>query len=302
MYETAKVILKYNSDNKDNIIQTILNGLTLGLQLENPYIIKKFLDQYNEYVAKIWEDKMTNPKEYEEGKTFKFIVHNLTKDDFYGEFKTELVSASLITDQTMSVCGQHRLGFILAPYNVKAAVPYDLYTINDYFEPSFHYRDYENRAYHEAFSCPGALLSPSIVEENIIKQTLEQNGELLNDEKAKVFSEIIIDGWMPTAIYTITNGEKEINPDYARAQNLNNRYMFTFIDIDKSLYRIKKGLEPLPKKEQIDLTRDLFSYTNTSVENIELLYPKVYELFLKLKENNEYTTDRFVHEFQKIKK
>ncbi len=302
MFETAQVIIKYNADSKDPFIQTFINGLTLGLKIKNPYITKKFINQYNEYLDKIWESEMDDPKQYQSGKPFKFIVHNLTKDDFYDEFKTELVSSSLITDKAMCVCGKNKLGFILAPYNIKAAVPYDLYTINDYFQPSFHYKDYENREYDKAFKYPGALLSPEIIEKEIINQTVEKNGEILNNDNNKVFSEVIIDGWCPTAIYTITNGEQEINPDYRRAQNLNNIYMFTFIDIDKSLYRSKNGLEPLTKQDQIALANNLFEYTNTSVENIEKLYLKIYKLFLKLKENNEYTTDRFVHEFQKIKK
>ena len=302
MFETAEVIVKYNQGSKDSYIQTLVNGLTLGIQENNPHIVKKFLDQYNEYMDKIWKSEMTNPKEYEEGKPFKFIVHNLTKDDFYDEFRTELVSSSLITDKALCVCGKHKIGFTLAPYNIKAAVPYDLFTINDYFQPSFHYKDYENRPYHEAFSCPGAVLSPEIVETDIIKQTVEKNGEILNSYASKVFSEVIIDGWCPTAIYTITNGEKEISPDYRRAQDMNKIYMFNYLDIDKSVYRMQNGLEPLTKQEQIDLANNLLEYTQTSVENIEELYLKIYKLFLKLKERGLYSTDRFVREFQKIKK
>lgn len=302
MFETAQVIVKYNLNTKDTTIQTIVQGLIVGLQEKNRKIVKKFLERYNTYVSKVWQREITNPTAYQVGNPFKFVVHNLTKDDFYDEFKTELVSASLITDKTMGICGRNSLGFTLVPYNIKAAVPYDLFTINDYFQPSFYREDYENRDYDKAFNVNGALLMPEVVEDELISKTVEVNGEILNNDNGKVFSEVIIDGWAPNAIYTITNGEKEINPSYQRAQNLNKRYMFDFIDIDKSLYRIKNGLEPLTKTEQMDLARNLYAYTNTRIEDFETMYPKIYKLFLLLKRNGTYTPDTFVHEFQKIKK
>ena len=83
---------------------------------------------------------------------------------------------------------------------------------------------------------------------------------------------------------------------------MNKIYMFNYLDIDKSVYRMQNGLEPLTKQEQIDLANNLLEYTQTSVENIEELYLKIYKLFLKLKERGLYSTDRFVREFQKIKK
>lgn len=302
MFETAQVIINYNIDNRDTTIQSILKGLMVGLQENNENIIKKFIERYNTYLSKVWQKKMTNPSQYKAGEPFKFLVHNLTKNDFYGEFGTELVSSSLITDKAMCVCGRYQLGFVLVPYNIKAAVPYDLFTINDYFKPSFHHRDYLNREYHKAFNRPSAIISPDIIEEELINKTIATNGEMLNNDNYKVFSEVIIDGWAPSAIYTITNGEKEINPNYRRAQNLNRRYMFDFLDIDKSIYRMQNGLEPLTPTDQIDLARNLFAYTNTSIEQFEELYPKIYKLFLELKRKEEYTSIRFVHEFQKIKR
>lgn len=302
MIETAQTIIKYNVNNSDTVIQTIIQGLIVGLQENQENILEKFINRYNDYVGKLWEREMTNPKDFVDGRPFKFVVHNLTKDDFYDEFKTELVSSSLITDKEMCVCGRHQLGFILVPSNIKAAVPYDLFTINDYFEPSFSYKDYEHRNYREAFNYPSAILPPSVVEDEVINKSVAENGEILNNDNAKVFSEIIIDGWAPNAIYTITNGEKEINPNYQRAKKLNEKYMFDFIDIDKSLYRIQNGLEPLTPTEQIDLARNIFAYTKSSINNFEELYPRIYKLFLMLKRRGEYSTDRFAYEFQKIKK
>ena len=302
MFETAKLIIEYNKNSEDVGIRTIINGLKLGIELQNKHIVKKFVNQYNEYLDKIWKDEVTDPKSYNSGEPFKFIVHNLTKDDFYDEYKTELVSASLITNKSMCVCGKNKIGFVLAPYNIKAAVPYDLFTINDYFEPSFHLEDYNNREYNEAFSTASTILTPNVIEREIIKQTVDKNGELLNNDKAKIFSEIVIDGWCPTAIYTITNGEKEISRDYRRAQNLNKRYMFNYLDIDKSIYRIQNNLEPLTNGEQIELMENLFELTGTSIEQLEQLRERVIRLFLDLKEKNIYSSDLFIKEFQKIKK
>lgn len=302
MIETAQTIIKYNVNNSDTVIQTIIQGLIVGLQENKESILEKFIERYDTYVTKLWEREMTKPTEFANGQPFKFIVHNLTKDDFYDEFKTELVSSSLITDKEMCVCGRHQVGFILVPYNIKAAVPYDLYTINDYFLPSFYHKDYKNRNYRKAFNYPSAILPPSVVEEEVIEKNIEENGEILNNDNRKVFSEIIIDGWAPHALYTITNGEKEINPNYVRAQSLNKRYMFDFVDIDKSLYRIQNGLEPLTPTEQIDLARNLFAYTKSSIRDFEELYPKIYKLFLMLKRRGEYSADRFAYEFEKIKK
>ena len=301
MYEKSKLVIEYNKNSKDLTIQSLIRELKHYLEINDVENIKRVMELYNTYVLEIWLKEMTKPEDYKQGEDFKFLVHNLTKDDFYEEFATDLVSGSLITNQCMGLCGESTVGFTLVPSNIKAAVPYDLYTSNGYYPKCFSYEDYLNRDYSKAFRFSAIILPPDAIVESVLQETIKLNGEMLNNDRSKVFSEIASEGFFPNAIYVVTSGEKEINPDYVRALNLNKKYMFTFLDIDKSLYRIKNGLEPLTDMEQIRLVMNLFSYTNTSVENYEKLRLSIYKLFLSLKEKEIYTPELFVHEFQKIK-
>lgn len=303
MLETrAKLIIKYNEQSKDPSIRMMVELLKTGIRLNDMAGLDACISTYNEYVRELWKKEMTNPKEYKEGESFKFAVHNLTKDDFYDEFATELVSGLLITNKIMGQCGKSNVGFILAPHNMEAAMPYDLYTNNDYYKKSFYYEDYKNRDYSKAFPKPAIMLPSEVLENEMVTKTIVENGEILNYDKKSVFPEMVFTSWLPTAIYTVTNGEKEINPDYRRAQKLNEVYWFDFVDIDKSIYRMKNNLEPLTNEEQLKLALNLFEVTNTSKEKLYDLYKDIYELFLTLKRNSEYTSDRFINEFQKIKK
>lgn len=300
MLEKAKLIIDYN-DCDDQLINILINKIKECISKNNIDDLNELIEMYNIYVKQLWENQMTLPINYHEGKKFKFLVHNLTKDDFYDEFATEIVSASLITDKELCVCGRAKIGFILSPCNIVAAVPFDLFTKNDYFKPSFNLEDYNLRNYDELFNVENIILPPNRIEKMILEKSTNANGEMLNYEKSKIFSEIVIDGWYPTAIYTITNGEKELNSDYVRALNLNKYYMFDFIDIDKSVYRTKNGLEPLTINEQKELCLNILKLTNNSIELLENNYENIYKLFLEIKKS-EYSSDRMLRESVKILK
>lgn len=228
---------------------------------------------------------MTDIKNYKSGEPFKFIVHNLTKDDFDDEFITSVISASLITDKTMGVYNywnNSRVGFILFPDHIIAASEKDCYTNN------------ENK--DNLFKQQVSIKTPKFIENYCIKTCKKINGEILSDEKEAIYSEIVMSGFYPIAIYAITNGEKEISNNYRRATQLNKKYLFNFIDIDKSIYRKKYNLEPITIKEQKELCKDLLMLLNInySEELINKYYKIIYEEFMNLKISNKYDSNKLL--------
>lgn len=278
----AKNIIKSLKDEKNMVL--VRDNLISAIDRKDMNSLEIFRNIYNQYALCTWEKEMTRITDFKQGNPFKFIVHNLTKDDFDDEFITPIVSASLITDKTMGVYSYYntsRMGFILYPAQIIAADEKDCYTNNE---------DVNN-----PFQITPSIKLPNEIEKQCIEICTKINGEILSDENKIIYSEIVLSGFYPIAIYAITNGEKEIGYNYRRTINLNKKYDFPFIDIDKSIYRENNNLEPITIKEQKELCRDILYLLDINDNKlIDKYYYDIYKEFINLKKKQIYNSDTFL--------
>ena len=225
--------------------------------------LKECVARVNELATQKWQEEITDVKDFENGKSFKFLAHNLSggrfekgKDKFWA---TELASASLITDKTMGLYKSedgYRVGFLFAPKGIVAASRQDLYTFN-------------NRNAEEAFQMKGTpeIATPDAIEKHCVNVTKEQNGEELNYDNATIFSEIALEEIIPVGVFCITNGEKDLNPSYIEAKRLADEFGFDEpVDIDISLYREKLGLAPMNERDKKNMARDFARFYTSEME------------------------------------
>ena len=217
-------------------------------------IIRKQISRYNEYMQNYYQEHISNILDFKNGQNFNFIVHRVTNgfpDTL--DFKTNYISASLITEKTMGLYGGFseqgfsvdRKGFILKPENIVSAQHKDTMTGNRENEVS-------ELFYRQGF----AILTPQTIEQRCLDIAKENNSDQLS-EKAQIYSEIVIDGFQPSAVFCITNGEGTLNQEYIIAQRQEKIYGLPLIDINQREYRIKAGLSPLTDIGEINLTREV---------------------------------------------
>ncbi len=216
--------------------------------------IREQINRYNEYMQNYYQEHISPIQDFENGQDFNFIVHRVTSgfpDTL--EFKTNYVSASLITNKTMGLYGgfnEHRLsvdrkGFILEPTDIVSAQHKDTMTGNRENKTS-------DLFYRQGF----AILTPQTIEQRCLDQAKGINSDQLS-ENAKIYSEIVTDGFKPSAVFCITNGEGTLNPDYAIAKEQAKKYGLPLVDINQREYRKKVGLSPLTDIGEINLTREV---------------------------------------------
>lgn len=266
--------------------------------------IREQIDKYNDYMQNYYQEHINNVIDFKNGQNFNFIVHRVTSgfpDTL--DFKTNYVSASLITDKTMGLYGGFieqgllvdRKGFILKPENIISAQHKDTMTGNR-----------ENEV-NELFYRQGfAILTPQTIEQRCLDIAKENSSDQLS-EKAQIYSEIVIDGFQPSAIFCITNGEGTLNQDYIIAQRQAEKYGLPLIDINQREYRIKAGLSPLTDIGEINLTREVIKKIMPNfLKNIndfdilkdelmtDYVCKNIAEIFNKMSDEQSYNEEDFV--------
>lgn len=288
-------------ENASNDLLNIKSELEKALQSEKTDIgvIQECVNKYNEYALQIWNDYLTNVEDGKEN-DFKYLIHNCSKGEIKEDFRTKALSSSLITNKTMGVFGsKSKYGLILKPKHIISADYKDSYTYN------------EREEGQELFNIKPPIRLPQEIEEICIEQTIEENGEMLNYDTANIYSEIVVDDYEVVGIYYISNGEKELSPDYERAKRMAEARGLDLKELDISRCRQDNGLEPMTEESQKEFCRTVLykyccqdeklkkEYSDGGNSFVEMNYKGFYDKYVKLRENPEYTSEDILKEFKK---
>ena len=288
-------------ENASNDLLNIKSELEKALQSEKTDIgvIQECVNKYNEHALEIWNDYLTNVEDGKEN-DFRYLIHNCSKGEIKEDFRTKALSSSLITNKTMGVFGsKSKYGLILKPKHIISADYQDSYTYN------------EREEGQELFNIKPPIRLPQEIEEICIKQTIEANGEMLNYDTANIYPEIVVDDYEVVGIYYISNGEKELTPNYDRAKRMAEARGLDLKELDISRCRQDNGLELMTEESQKEFCRTVLykyccqdeklkkEYFDGGNSFVEMNYKGFYDKYVKLKENPEYTSEDILKEFKK---
>lgn len=272
-----------------------LQGL-LGQEKTDTDALLTKIDEYNEGARQVWETFLSNPSQ--DGPD-NFLVHNFTAGKFDGDFRYGNVSTSLITDNAMGVYRSSTeiaenmgYGYIIKPKHIIIADSSDTYTYN-----------YSSERDDKLTFNMKPLKLPHQIESEMMATCRQANGEILNSDKASIYSEVVVDEYEIGGVFLITNGEKELHPDYLEAVELAREKGIPFRDIDISKKREERGLEALtPAMKKGLCKRILYTYCQNEQyaiqdgnyqeyqdEFVENNYEEFAERFLTVKGREGYT-------------
>lgn len=235
-----------------------LRGLTSKKKTDVKAIQNK-IQSYNDIALEIWNTYLSNDIEQP-----RWLVHNLSRGAFEGTFDKKYMSTSLVTSKTMGLFNENtgnNFGFIIKPKNIVSASEHDTFTnnspvINDYME-----------VFLDGNTPPIKL--PWEIEEECIKQTIDNSGEMLNYDNRTVYSEIVVDEYEIGAMYYMSNGEGELAPNYEAAKKMSEERGIELKELDISKAREKQGLEPMTEGMQRQFLLNILRKNFMSEEQIE---------------------------------
>lgn len=262
--------------------------------------IKKFEDEYNkalidcdimmldkivgnaqQKILQKWVGATTNVDDYKLGEPFRFLCHSVDGYNWYGSFRSKYVSCSLICDKYMNVL-HYEYGFILPSKNIVAASDKDLNT--------------NNRALDDNHLFESQNIEIKTPDE-IIELCLKRKEVKSEDTR---WNEIVEEGFNPEAIFCLTDGSKELDPDYIGAYNLKEHFpKLKVVEIDKTLY--------LPEEKQLELLDRLIHQINLckrcdgTLKGLfsSCLFKKFWYEFMELKKSGNYTTEDILDLYDK---
>lgn len=283
-----------------------LRGLT-SQKKTDVNALQNRIQSYNNVASEIWNTYLSNDAEQP-----RWLVHNLSRGEFEGDFDKKYMSASLVTNKTMGLFSENRgnnFGFIIKPKNIISASEHDTFTNNS---PVIN-------KYMEVFlggNIPPIKL-PWEIEEACIKQTIDNNGEMLNYDNRTVYSEIVVDEFEIEAMYYRSNGERQLAPNYETVRKMAEERKIELKELDISKAREEQGLEPMTEGMQrqflLNILRKNFmseeligrmmkyrSNNKTDIEEcfIESHYKEFYDRYLQLRSNGEYTKEDILLAFR----
>ena len=264
---------------------------------------------------KVWKNVLTNSNDFKNGDSFNFLIHNFASIDTLdnlikdmSKYRYDRISASLISDECVGMyClnKYRRCGFIYPPNSaIITSGKHDLYSVEDE-----DYKVIKNKEY------ASTLISIPF---------LNKEQKKIADDKMEEFdyisnhNEIVLDSknTKPSALYIMGYGENDINVDYDEIYALAKKLNLPVIEIDMSIYREKKNLEPLGKdaKEYIAYHTILsfyglnhydyakFEESETKIFNnlIETFKDEICSSYIKLKNRNELSKKKMHTEFEKM--
>ena len=295
-----KYQIKLQPEEKEELcnIQESLKEL-LSTDKTDMQSIQEKVNSYNEYATNIWNDYLTDINDTNDSE-YRWCVHNLNKGELDGEFRDKYMSTSLITDKTMGRYGNSDYGLIIKPKHIVSASYRDTYTLNT--------RDDEENL----FNIRPPLMLPQEIEEICIQQTINANGEMLNYEEARIYSELVTDEYEIEGVYYISNGEKELSRDYDRAKKVAEERGLPLIERDISKYRTQLGLEPMTERAQKNFCGNILRKCCAGDKELEKIHSKFskvfinehfqefYEKYMHLKENSEFSKEDILKLFSEI--
>ena len=179
---------------------------------EKSFDIDKLEILYREIQEVILDDfkaNITDIDDYKPGEPFRFLCHSTNSITWEGDFVSEYVSTSLLTENHTDTY-RSPYGFIIDPINIISMDSSDLYA--------------NNTAKDESELTNVSVLPKILSIGHLIRDTSDYN-------------EVILKGFNPVAIFCINDGSKEFNPFYIKAKALQNSFPnLPLIDLDMSLY------------------------------------------------------------------
>lgn len=275
-------------------LRTLLNAERTDIQG-----IQERIELYNEHATNIWNDYLTDIDDVKNSQ-YRWVIHNLTKGELEGDFRNKYMSTSLMTNNAMGRYGNSDYGLIIKPKHIVSASYKDTYTLNT--------RDDEENL----FNIRPPLMLPQEIEDICIQQTIEENGEMLNYETTSIYSELVVDEYEIEGVYYISYGEQELARDYERAKKVAEERGLPLIERDISKYRLEHGLEPMTEKAKRNLCGNILRKCCTGDRELEQLYiqfsksfidnhfQELYEKFMQLKENPEFSKEDILKAFSDI--
>lgn len=257
------------------------------------------IEKFNKYAINIWNMYLTDVKD-EPKEEYRWIVHNLTKGELGGDFRTKYMSTSLITNNIMGLFGFSNYGLIIKPKNIISANSKDTYTNN--------YRQDEDTL----FNIKPPIKLPQEIEEECIQETIEKNGEMLNYEKESIYPEIVVDEYEIEGVYYISYGEKELSRNYESAKKIADEKGVALIERDISIYREKLGLEQMTDNMKKNLCNNILSkccrndknlykkYINYGNGFVKRNYKTFYQKYMQLKQKEGYSKDDILKAFAEL--
>ena len=263
--------------------------------------IQDLVNIYNRHALTIWNNYLTDVDDTKNDE-YRWLVHNLTKGELQGEFRDKYMSTSLITNNTMGLCGNSHYGLIIKPKHIISASYEDTYTYN--------WSDDEENT----FVIRPPIMLPHQIEDICIYQTIEANGETLNYDKSHIYSEIVVDDFKIEGIYYISNGEHELARDYERAKKVAEERGLPLIERDISKYRVEHGLEPMTEGMKKEFARNILdkccsvdkelqgTYIDYDYYFVDAHFQEIYEQYIRLKEKGDYSIRDILQIFSEIAK
>lgn len=228
-YFKRDLIIEYNNiieDVKDLCSEDEYNyyAMFLGNSHFNMEDMKRVLSLVHEKLKQTWVDGITDVDDYEVGSKFSFLAHSVVSENWNkkdGDFRTPYVSTSLLTDKLWDRVNRP-YGFILDSKDIVAASSFDLYTLNGHSGSSLFLNTSVN-----------PISSKEKVERECILQKQEN---IKNDNNKKVYSEIVVEGFHPKAIFCQTDGSK-LDRAYNGALELQRTFPdLKIVELDRTFY------------------------------------------------------------------
>lgn len=321
LFENASIRKQLTNANLYNLYVSYyqISNAARNRTLTNDMLIE-IENKFKNITDMVWNNSITNPKNYVPGEPFMFIVHNFSKTIVTNSTKINeqsgrngRISTSLITDKEMGVFGNNKYGFVYSDISkIVTAGKRDLYSYETEKEGKF-MQNSDN----------SSLITPQEIEAYCVNKCVEENGQTLSSDSSNIYNEILLnsEGLSPSAVYCITFGEKDLSDDYRNAKALAENVGLPLIEIDISLYRTKNNQgtyltdrDPLtPKEQSIFVESFLKQYYSNRGINLELsqrliesdinLYKDIIiDLFLEAKRNDiDINKDSLFDEFTKRK-
>lgn len=251
-----------------------------ALKTNDSKLIKKVIDKMQNLILQEWQNYTTNIDNFINGNNFALICHSTTTTNFKGPFNSNYISCSLY-NQDIHQPYNKRFGFILAPENIVGANSHDMFIKN---------KATTNEELQSFTLIPTINHPKRILEECIkLKRKNEEQNLTFN-----VYNEIVIKGFNPIAIFSLTNGAKEFDPNYINARNLQRNFPnLKIIDIDILAYDKDNDL----LKEQVSLIRNLELELSKADKNINSK-----DITRSIRMSNIHQYELFFKEFAELKK
>lgn len=283
------VLLNLKYFQSEEQIREFESSYEKAMQDNNIEEMKDLLDEKQNLVLKEWRKFPTSIELLQTADHFSFIGHSVIKA-FDGEFHSRFVSCSLYTEDLTDTY-RNGFGFILAPENIVGATNRDMYV--------------NNNAVSSETIKNGSILHidhPQRIIDNCL-QLLEQNKKeavVHQEERKKVYSEIVIDGFQPIGIFCFTDGSLQLDSNYKYALELQEKYPNLKL-VAKDIMKNKKGEDLLSM--QLYLINRLyhtyqkdyfgFSYTEKDLPRFSLFLQE----FEALKAKGNYTEKDIMQSF-----